>query len=153
VNAYCQVGTVQPDSSTFGSYSVNQVCTSTNPFFGPDFSALLVGHELGHNFGAFHTHCTDMTSGAAKVATNTIDVCYNTESTCYSGTTSCPASGPGAPAGTIMSYCNLRGCGPDGQNVLLFHPTQLSKVLMPDITAAPIGCLNTTDDIFFSSFE
>jgi hypothetical protein len=158
VNLYCKTGTTS-SGHTSGSYSVNQVCTSTNAFFGPPFSALLVGHELGHNFGANHTHCTDVTTGASLVATNTIDSCYNGEGaafggTCYNGSESCPASGPGAPAGTIMSYCNVDlGCGPDQQNVLQFHPTHITKVLLPDISAAPAGCLNTTDDIFFSGFE
>ena len=46
----------------------------------------------------------------------------------HSGATSCPASGPGAPAGTIMSYCNQLQCGPTGQNVLQFHPTQVSTL-------------------------
>ncbi len=155
INQYCEAGFAASGGRTVGSYSVNQVCTSTNPFFGPPFSALLVGHEVGHNFGADHTHCTDTTSGAAKVATNTIDQCYNAESSlgCYAGATSCPSSGPGAPAGTIMSYCNFPGCGPTGQNVLQFHPTHINKVLLPAITASPSGCLNTTDDIFYNGFD
>ena len=86
VNQYCQNGVAQ-GADTVGSYSVNQVCTSTNPGFGPPFSALLVGHELGHNFGADHTHCTDTTTGASQVATNTIDQCFNGEGACYSGAT------------------------------------------------------------------
>jgi len=161
LNKYCAAGTTS-SGHTSGSYSVNQVCTSTNSAFGPAFSALLVGHELGHNFGAQHTHCTDVTTGVAQVATNTIDVCFNGEGaayggSCYNGPESCPVSGPGAPAGTIMSYCNFSGsCGPDGQNVLQFHPTHITKVLMPAITTAVTAnatCLNTTDDVFFSGFE
>lgn len=164
INAYCKTGTVQPNNSTFGSYSVNQVCTSTNPGFGPAFSALLVGHEIGHNFGAYHTHCTDKTNGTAQVSSNTIDVCFNGEGAthtsgglCYDGAESCPVSGPGAPAGTIMSYCNVDlGCGATQQNVLQFHPTQIDATnvgLLARVNAAPAGCLNNTDDIFFSLFE
>jgi len=52
-----------------------------------------------------------------------------------------------------MSYCNFPGCGPTHQNVLQFHPTHITKVLLPDITAAPAGCLNTTDDIFYNGFD
>ena len=166
IDQYCQKGFVQLDGKTVGGYSVDQVCTSTNAFFGPAFSALLVGHELGHNFGASHTHCTDKTTGTSDVAANTIDVCYNGEGathvtggTCYDGVESCPAvgDGPGAPAGTIMSYCNVDlGCGgatTNHQNVLQFHPTHINKVLLPAITAAPAGCLNTLDGLFFNDFE
>jgi len=161
INSYCNKGTTQ-QTHTVGSYSVNQVCTSIAIDPDGSFDALLVGHELGHNFGAFHTHCTNASSGAVS-GTNTIDQCLSGESVsiggnvtaCYSGATSCPASGPGAPAGTIMSYCNQlgNGCGPDNQNVLQFHPAHVEKVLLPDILAAPAGCLNSTDDVFYSSFE
>ena len=153
VDQYCQKGFTS-GSDTVGSYSVNQVCTNINIDPDASFDARIVGHEIGHNFGAFHTHCTDVTTGAAKVSTNTIDQCYNVESTCWSGANSCPVSGPGAPAGTIMSYCNvILGCGPDQQNVLQFHPTQINNVLLPAITASPSGCLNATDDIFYNGFD
>ena len=151
VGSYCQ------KASNGGSYSL--VMVYPNISFDPNAAtaARLDGHELGHNFGADHTHCTDATSGASPVATNTIDQCFNNESAsgCYAGATSCPASGPGAPAGTIMSYCNVKGCN-GGQNVLQFHPTQINKVLLPDITSTisnQSGCLNTSDDIFYDGFE
>lgn len=152
VGSYCQT------ASNGGSYSL--VMLYPNISFDPNglTAARLDGHELGHNFGANHTHCTDIGNGHSPVATNTIDQCYNGESGsgCYAGATSCPASGPGAPAGTIMSYCNVNGCA-GGQNVLQFHPTQINAAapygLLADINAAPVGCLNTTDDIFYDGFE
>jgi len=151
LEAYCQKGTTQ-NSNTFGSYSVNQVCTSIGIDPNATFNARIVGHELGHNFGADHTHCTNATTGVARTANNTIDQCYNKESSCYSGTPSCPAAG----AGTIMSYCNLSsvsGCASGTQNLMQFHPTQISKVLLPDIAAAPLGCLNTNDVVFSNGFQ
>lgn len=154
INQYCQKGFPQ-GADTVGSYSVNQVCTSINLDPSGSFNARIVGHEIGHNFGAWHTHCTNTSTGAAPVATNTIDTCYNLESGlgCYGGmTTSCPAGG----SGTIMSYCNftsVSGCASGTQNQLKFHPTQINQVLLPAITSNSPSCLNSTDDIFYNGFE
>lgn len=124
----------------------------TNAQVGVSYSARVVGHELGHNFGAYHTHCTNASNGSAPTGTNTIDRCSN-ESGCYSGATSCPSSGPGAPAGTIMSYCNSIGCGSQGQNVLQFHPTQVA-VLSALIAQNTPGCIAPlADRVFVSGFE
>ena len=142
VNAYCQM------QSQGGSYSVNQVFT--NPQIGIGYSALLVGHEIGHNFGAYHTHCTDVSTGGAPTGSNTIDKCFSTEPGCYAGATSCPTSGPGAPAGTVMSYCNARQCGPGGQNVLQFHPTQIGVMSMLIAQNTP-SCLAASADMIFKN--
>lgn len=144
LNAYCR------KPSQGGSYSVNQVFT--NPAIGLGYSVLIVGHELGHNFGAYHTHCTNAGTGAAPTTSNTIDRCYSSESGCYSGPTSCPASGPGAPAGSLMSYCNQIGCGSNGQNVAQFHPTQVG-VLNALIAQNTPSCLTYAEQIFKHGFE
>ncbi len=140
INAYCRT------QSQGGSYSVTQLFT--NPQIAVSYSALILGHELGHNFGAYHTHCTNVNTGAAPTASNTIDQCYSAESGCYSGTTSCPTSGPGAPAGTVMSYCNIRGCGSNSQNVLQFHPTQIG-VLSTLVAQNTPSCLSANVDLIF----
>lgn len=148
IDSYCQT------ASNGGSYSL--VMLFPNLSFDPNgtIAARLDGHELGHNFGAFHTHCTNASTGAAPTGSNTIDHCVSGEvdgtTACYSGPTSCPASGPGAPAGTIMSYCNTIGCG-GGQNVLQFYPSQAS--VLSGYVAAESACLNETDDIFYDGFE
>ncbi len=110
-----------PDGTcTFGHYSVNQTQTNTTAATAQD--AKFIGHEIGHNFGANHTHCSDALtgSGSPAVSTNTIDACFNGEAGgnggCYGGATSCPASstinGVAGVRGTIMSYCHLLGgCG------------------------------------------
>lgn len=150
INQYCQTGFAS-GGNTVGSYSLTQVCTSANIDPNGAFDARIVGHEIGHNFGAWHTHCTNASSGAAPVASNTIDVCYNQESSlgCYAGPTSCPAAG----SGTIMSYCNftsVSGCAPGTQNQLHFHPTQINDVLLPAIAAHTPGCLGSgSSDIIF----
>lgn len=145
INAYCRT------QSQGGSYSVNQVFT--NAQIPIAYSALIVGHELGHNFGAYHTHCTNAATGAAPGASNTIDRCFGGEAGCYSGATSCPSSGPGAPAGTIMSYCNLIGCGTNSMNALQFHPTQVTTLsaLIAQNTPSCIGA--SADEIFSNGFD
>lgn len=150
IDQYCQNG-FRPGGTTVGSYSVTKVCTNINVDPNGAFDARIVGHEIGHNFGADHTHCTDATTGQARVASNTIDQCYNGEAGlgCYSGATSCPSSGPGAPLGTIMSYCHINGCG---SSIMQFHPTQVTKVLLPEIAAQTPSCL-TLDSIFFNGFD
>jgi hypothetical protein len=147
INSYCQT------QSQGGSYSVNQVFTSSQ--VSVDLSARIVGHELGHNFGAWHTHCTNIANGSAPTGSNTIDQCYNGEASggCYSGPTSCPSSGPGAPAGTIMSYCNIAGCGANHQNVLAFHPTQVSTLSVLIAQHTPSCLAPYSDVIFRSGFE
>jgi hypothetical protein len=143
LNAYCET------QSTGGAYSVVQVFT--NPGITVDLSARVSGHELGHNFGAYHTHCTDAATGFAPTAVNTIDQCYNGEGDlshgCYNGPTSCPATGPGHPLGTLMSYCNLNGCG---QNVLQFHPTQITTLSLLIAANTPI-CLAPGGEIIFAN--
>lgn len=147
INQYCQTGT-DSQGHVVGSYSVEQVFTSLLVDPNADISARLTGHELGHNFGANHTHCTDKNSGQAPVATNTIDQCFNGESGlgCYAGGTSCPAGG----SGSIMSYCNLGACSSD--NALQFNSTQISATLAPNVTAKTPTCL-LTDRVFANGFN
>ena len=133
-----------------GSYSVNQVFW--NPGITAAQNAFLVGHELGHNFGARHTHCANATTGSGPTGTNTIDQCYAGESSlgCYAGAVSCPVSGPGAPKGTLMSYCHVSSAN-CGQNVLQFHPTHVTQV-RNRIAANTPSCLKP-ELIFANGFQ
>lgn len=116
VGSYCQTG------GTGGSYSANQVFT--NPSIPVASSNSIVAHEIGHNFGAYHTHCSNSSTGIGPATTNTIDQCYNSEgSSCYTGATSCPAGG----SGTLMSYCHLGACG-SASNQLQFAPAHISRL-------------------------
>jgi len=159
INQFCQSGFVGdggggPNADFIGSYNVVQVFASSVIDPAADIAARLTGHELGHNFGAAHTHCTDKTTGHFFTATNTIDTCYNGEGAshggqCYNGgTLACPAGG----AGSIMSYCNITGCPAGTQNLLQFNGTQISATLAPHVTAQTPGCLNI-DEIFKNAFN
>jgi len=130
--------TKRPDSGTGGIAYLSVVCNS-NYGFGfsagmtnqSDFDPLpnyawnldVVSHELGHNFGANHTHWCgwpggpDHPNGATGGA---IDNCYGAEGGC--------SDGPSTSAGTIMSYCHL-----NVGKVLQFHPVVEQSALFPTI--------------------
>ncbi len=120
--------------STFYAVSFSQVFLSgTAPSFG---DVLVVGHEIGHNFGSPHTHCYSPP----------IDTCYSGEvfngMSCYSGPTSCPApstiNGVTNVDGTLMSYCHLLGGGCTSS--LVFHPRTVTLV-QPLIQSAVNTCI------------
>ena len=110
------------------SESFSQVFLSgTSPSFG---DVLVVGHEIGHNFGSPHTHCYSPP----------IDHCYNLQapSGCYAGPQTCPAAqtfnGVTNVKGTLMSYCHLLGgCS----SSLVFHPVTVA--FLSTILAAADG--------------
>jgi hypothetical protein len=52
-----------------------------------------------------------------------------------------------------MSYCNVRGCGSNGQNVLQFHPTQVNVLANLVAQNTPSCLAPTTDLLFRSGFE
>jgi hypothetical protein len=131
-------------SGYFG-VSFNQVFRTGLTAGSGDFQ--LIGHEMGHNFGSPHTHCTDT---SATTGTQPIDFCYSTEC----GSSWSPASGQVCPAnftinpangapvnnvrGTLMSYCHLLGgCGVTN----VFHPQTISVAVGPDVDAAVGQCI------------
>ena len=132
VDSYCE------NQSTGGSYSVNQLYY--NGGVPVSASARLFAHEIGHNLGSVHTHCYDPP----------VDQCYAQESGCYDGPTSCPDGGDNA--GTLMSYCNINGCGPNGQNLLQFAP-EVETVINQAIDANTPSCLAGALGIFADRFE
>ncbi len=77
----------------------------------------VVSHELGHNFGANHTHWCGWPGGA-------IDNCASSEGGC--------SNGPPVGSGTIMSYCHTTSTG----KTLVFHPLVESNALEPGIEGA-----------------
>lgn len=137
--SYCDAKGTVWGGQTAGHYSINRVFKNGSNTVASD--APLVAHELGHNFGLAHTHCTD-TSGNEPAATNTLDQCFAGEGAygCYSGPTSCPTNGPGSPRGTLMSYCNMLVCGGSYSNAGLFHQVQVTR-LNTRIASQPASCV------------
>ena len=137
--SYCAATGTVWGGQTYGHYSVNRVFKFSGATAANDVP--LVAHELGHNFGLAHTHCTN-TSGQFPRSTSTLDQCFSGEGGCYSGTTSCPSGSPGAPKGTLMSYCHINGCGMP--NASLIHPVQVTAInsriaSQPSSCVVPIG--------------
>ena len=131
-------------SNSFG-VSFNQVFRTGTMAGSGDFQ--LVGHEMGHNFGSPHTHCTDT---SATTGMQPIDFCSSGECGASWNPPSgqvCPASftinpANGAPVtnvrGTLMSYCHLLGgCGVTN----VFHPQSISLTVGPEIDAAVGQCI------------
>ncbi len=130
---------------TSGHYSVSRVFK----FAGADGfdDVLVVAHELGHNFGINHTHCTNASTGAQPTGSGTIDQCYNGESGsgCYSGTATCPTAqtinGVTNVRGTLMSYCHITPASCGSSEV--FHPRNVTNLTATAAANVTSGCFTT----------
>ncbi len=138
-----------------GAYSVSQVFKFAGSTASNDVQ--VIAHELGHNFGLNHTHCTSLT-GTQPTGTNTIDQCFTGESSigCFAGPQSCPANASGR---TLMSYCHLTSPGLGGVAcggvTLAFHPTQITTLLARITTNLPscITPVTSNENLFKNGFE
>lgn len=139
-----------------GHYSVTQVFRFAGSNASHDVS--VVAHEIGHNFGAHHTHCSNSTTGAGPTGSNTIDICFTGEQGCFNGTPVCPApstvNGVTNVRGTLMSYCELNGiAGCTSSDVFATaHRTLLNPRVAGNVTN---GCFGggATPNIFANGFE
>lgn len=137
---------------TFGHYSASQVFRFNGSTAASDLS--LIAHELGHNFGASHSHCTSVNGNVAPTGVGTMDQCFGTETSCYSGSVSCPAGG----SGSLMSYCHfsVASGGPNcGAAMTTFHPGHVTNLTGRIASNFP-GCitpLSATGPIFEDGFE
>lgn len=127
------------NTEVVGHYSATQIIRGVG--FSASVNVNLVGHEIGHNLGAFHTHCSNRTTGAGTTSTNTIDQCFSGEGGCYSGPTSCPTDNSVNLRGSLMSYCNFpnsngpgASCGPTLNE---FHPAH--QTLIAPRVASNVG--------------
>ncbi|HEY0141501.1 MAG TPA: FG-GAP-like repeat-containing protein [Thermoanaerobaculia bacterium] len=124
--AYCG-GIDPPEGNTVPNPEANpnNVAPSTN--YWP---LLQFTHELGHNVGSNHTHCTTLSAqDQATYGRTFVDQCYNGEAANPNVTCSgLPQTIP-AEKGTIMSYCHLNGAS---QTRFIFGKTgEASAMMLP----------------------
>jgi len=127
--------------STTNGYAVSASLGNDTNFVLPNpaytWNLEVVAHEIGHNFGAPHTHScgwvADPTTNPPFVGGG-IDDCGVVAG--YSTGCSPPAPSP-ILQGTIMSYCHLGGSG----IILEFHEIVIDQALNPGIANA--SCMNT----------
>lgn len=142
-----------------GHYSVSQVFRFAGSNATHDL--LVIAHELGHNFGANHTHCSNSSTGAGTTASNTIDQCFNGEAAfgCFGGSQVCPApatvNGVAGVTGTLMSYCHLSGL-PNCDSSEVFataHRTLLNPRVANNVTNGCFAPIAAGNNIFANGFE
>ena len=99
-------------------------CAYSYPTNASTWDANVVAHELGHNFGAWHTHsCNWGAADYIEPASATIDSCYATEGGCHSSPLHLPPD-----KGTIMSYCHLLAGGVPSNIRMDFHPVCVTRM-------------------------
>ncbi len=122
------------NSTTNGfGYGVSAInCGYTYPTNSSTWDAVVVAHELGHNFGSWHTHsCNWAAQGYISPSTALLDTCQASEGGCNSVSPRVPPD-----RGTIMSYCHLLP-GDVGGNIRMdFHPVCITR-MRERVDAAP----------------
>lgn len=119
-------------SSGYG-YGFSNTDGPINPLPTYSWDAMVVSHEIGHNFSSPHTHSCTWPGGM-------IDSCYTPEGTCYTG--------PAIPRpGTIMSYCHLTSAGIDLR--LGFGPLPKAKIRQG---AENAGCMSPAPESMLLSY-
>ncbi|HEY6194567.1 MAG TPA: FG-GAP-like repeat-containing protein [Candidatus Eisenbacteria bacterium] len=97
-------------------------CAYTYPTATTTWDVEVIAHELGHNFGSYHTHSCSWAAQGFLPAHTLIDSCQASEGSCATYTNHLPPD-----KGTIMSYCHLIAGVANGIR-LDFHPVCVSRM-------------------------
>lgn len=113
------------DTSNGYGYSLSAIdCAYSYPTNATTWDANVIAHELGHNFGSWHTHsCNWGALGYITPAAATIDTCFATEGGCNSAPLHLPPD-----KGTIMSYCHQLPGGVASNLRMDFHPVCVTRM-------------------------
>ncbi|MCC6348419.1 MAG: VCBS repeat-containing protein [Candidatus Eisenbacteria bacterium] len=105
-------------------YGVSAIdCAYAYPTNATTWDAEVVAHELGHNFGSWHTHsCNWSALGYITPPGATIDTCFASEGGCQSAPLHVPVD-----KGTIMSYCHQLSGGINNLR-MDFHPACITRM-------------------------
>lgn len=85
-------------NGSWGRYAFSNIDANYSNFPIYSWTVGVVAHEMGHNYGSFHTHSCHWPTRPG-VTNGAIDSCYTAEGNCFNN--------PHASRGTIMSYCHL----------------------------------------------
>ena len=116
------------------SSDLNNDTTFSFPNPSYTWNLFVCSHEIGHNFGAHHTHWCGWNPDATLTPPfpgGVIDNCVDVEGAC--------ANNPSPQLGTIMSYCHTTW----GGATIDFHEIVVSQAL--DVGIANASCLTTCD--------
>lgn len=91
----------------------------------------VISHEMGHNFGSYHTHSCQWASLGLVPAKTTLDSCQASEGGCATYANHVPPD-----KGTIMSYCHLLQSVASGIR-LDFHPVCITRMRA---VSGSVGC-------------
>ena len=114
------------DNTTSGyGYALSAIdCAYAYPTNASTWDANVVAHEIGHNFGSWHTHsCNWGALGYIAPAAATIDSCQASEGGCHAAPDHLPPD-----KGTIMSYCHLLSGGVAVNLRMDFHPVCVTRM-------------------------
>lgn len=82
-----------------GRYAFSNIESNYSNFPTYSWTVGVVAHEMGHNYGSYHTHACHWPTRPG-ITNGAIDSCYTAEGgNCFNN--------PRASRGTIMSYCHL----------------------------------------------